>query len=251
MKPTFKAFTLIEVLVAMWIVTVAILGPLTVAINSSSTTRNAKDVVVSAYLAQESFDLLRFTRDTIFLKCITNDVASCTSIPLPAPSAPTEYENGPETAWRLFKEVLANGGGANSCIVSVANPDGCTYDIEGFLDNGRISPAIAPTIYAAGDTLCEYLNRDDRKQNYATSGPSYPTDGMYLCDDQGGTLSPTSFRRVVKVTSIPAIAPAPALGVTYDEIYNDDLRIEVEVSYSKSNSLTKKIKVVDFIRART
>ena len=246
MKQTLKAFTLIEVLVAMWIITIAILGPLTVAINSSNTTRDTKDAVISAYLAQESFDLLRFTRDTIFLKCI-NDSGSCPAQTLPAPS--TDFEQSHETAWRLFKNILSNGGGVNSCFSS-QNVNGCTYDTEGFLSNSRISPNISPIIYSSTDSLCQYLNRDNRKQNATTTTIDTPTDGMYLCDNQGGVLSPTSFKRVVKITSIPAILPSPALGTTYDEIYNDDLRIEVEVSYSKANLITKKVKAVDFIRAR-
>ena len=68
MKSTHKAFTLIEVLVSLWIITIAVLGPLAAAINSSSTSRNTKDVVISSYLAQESFELLRFSRDSL-LEC--------------------------------------------------------------------------------------------------------------------------------------------------------------------------------------
>jgi hypothetical protein len=53
---------------------------------------------------------------------------------------------------------------------------------------------------------------------------------------------------VVKITSMPTILPN-VVG-SYDELYNDDLRIDVTVYYSKSNLLTKRIHVVDFIRAR-
>lgn len=242
MKSHFKAFTIIEVLVGLWIITVAILGPLAVAINSSSSSRNSKDTIVSAYLAQESFELMRFLRDTMFLRCITAD-ASCVSTTIPPLGI--ENEQSSETAWRLFKNILSNGGGADSCFV-VENPDGCTYDQEGILSNARINPVLDPDIYSATAADCEYLYHDNRRQLGATTTSS--TDGMYLCDSQGGLLSATEFKRVVKVTSIPSIVPN--IPGSYDELYNDDLRIEVTVSYSKSNMLTKRVKAIDFIRAR-
>jgi hypothetical protein len=235
----FKAFTIVEVLVALWIITVAVLGPLSSAINSSATTRDSKSIVIAAYLAQESFELLRYYRDTLFLRCISND-PSCIAIPLPTPA--TDNEQGFETAWRQFKETLSNGGSTESCFVS-ENPTGCTYDVESFLSN----PLAGPVILNADNALCQNLNRDDRKQKGLIA--SSTTDGMYLCDDKGGDLKPTSFKRVIKVTSIPSVVPS--VPGSYDELYNDDLRIEVEVSYSRSNGIIKKTKSVDFIRART
>lgn len=237
-KLTFKAFTIIEVLVALWIITVAVLGPLTSALNSSANTRDSKNIVVAAYLAQESFELLRFERDTIFLRCISND-ATCTAVALPIPA--TDFEHGHEAAWRLFKDVLANGSSTDSCFVN-QNANGCTYDVEGFLN----SPTSNPVIYNSNIALCPFLYRDDREQKGTAS--SSPTDGMYLCNNHGLPFTSTTFKRVVKVTSIPTIQPN--IPGSYDEIYNDDLRIVVEVSYSKSNSLTKKVSSVDFMRAR-
>ncbi len=231
---SFKAFTLIEVLVSLWIITVAILGPLTVAMSSSSTSRDAKNSVVSAYLAQEAFELMRFSRDTIFLRCINND-PSCVPILLPVG---TDQEHNHETAWRMFKEVIANGSSTKSCF-TVQNADGCTYDMEGFL----AAPTSNPVIFSAADPDCQSLYVDDRHQNGLASSTS-ATDAMYLCDSHGGDLSRTSFKRVIKVTSIPSVNDP------YDSMYNDDLRVEVEVSYSKINLFTKKIKTVDFIRAR-
>jgi type II secretory pathway pseudopilin PulG len=187
---SLKAFTLIEVLVALWIITVAILGPLAAAINSSSTSRDTKDAVVSAYLAQESFELLRFVRDTMFLRCITGD-STCTSIALPAPA--TDNERSSESAWRLFKEILANGHGADSCFVA-ENSDGCTYDQEGFLDSARINPTLTPTIYSTTDPRCEYLNHNIQRQLGATT-TSF-TDGMYLCDNH------TTYRRARLNTNV-------------------------------------------------
>jgi type II secretory pathway pseudopilin PulG len=234
----YKAFTLIEVLVSLWIITVAIMGPLAVAITTSMYARDGKNMSVAAYLSQESVELLRFKRDTIFLSCI-NESSSCPAQLIP--NSATEYKQNHEAAWRLFKEMLSNGGGAASCF-EAENPDGCTYDVDGFLS----APTSTPTIYNTNNASCYYLNRDDRKQKGAI--PSSETDGMYLCSDGGGEFTSTPFKRTVKVTSIPSILPN--VSGSYDEMYNDDLRIEVTVSYSRSNFLTKKVKAVDFIRAR-
>jgi type II secretory pathway pseudopilin PulG len=235
----YKAFTLIEVLVSLWIVTVAVMGPLAVAITSSKSSKDSKDISIASYLAQESVELLRFQRDSIFLRCI-NDAASCPAQLIP--NSATEYEQNHETAWRLFKELLSNGGGSESCF-EVENSNGCTYDIETFLTD----PTSAPTIYNALNAACTYLYRDDRKQDGVIASSS-PTDGMYLCSDGAGDFKPTVFKRTVKITSVPSILPN--VSGSYDEMYNDDLRVEVIVSYSTTNFLTKKVKAVDFIRAR-
>jgi type II secretory pathway pseudopilin PulG len=235
---TQSGFTLIEAIVSTGLIITAIIGPLSVAVNSSSYARDTRNQVISSYLAQESVELLRFYRDTIFLRCV-NGTSSCTAQDLGSGN----YEQSYEAAWRLFKTGLSGGGGNASCFAA-SNPLGCTYDIYSFLQ----SPGSNPTLYLPSAAGCAYLARDDRKQNSATSSVTYPTDGMYLCAGNANGFTPTTFTRVVKITSLPVV---PATGAdTYDTNYNDDLRVEVVVKYNRSNGFSKQIKVVDFIRAR-
>lgn len=58
-----KAFTIIETLVAISILTVAIAGPLTIAQRSLQSALFARDQITALYLAQEGIDLARAYRD--------------------------------------------------------------------------------------------------------------------------------------------------------------------------------------------
>lgn len=58
-----KAFTVIETLVAISILTVAIAGPLTIAQRSLQSALFARDQITALYLAQEGLDLVRAYRD--------------------------------------------------------------------------------------------------------------------------------------------------------------------------------------------
>lgn len=58
-----KAFTVIETLVAISILTVAIAGPLTIAQRSLQSALFARDQITALYLAQEGLDLARAYRD--------------------------------------------------------------------------------------------------------------------------------------------------------------------------------------------
>lgn len=235
---THPAFTLIEAIVSTGLIITAIIGPLSVAVNSSNYARDTRNQIIASYLAQESIELLRFYRDTLFLRCV-NSTTSCAAQDLGGGN----YEQSYEAAWRLFKTGLSGGGGNASCFTA-SNSSGCAYDISSFLQ----APGSSPVLYFPGQSSCTYLARDDRKQNASTSPTTYTTDGMYLCSTNANGFTPTTFSRIVKITSIPVIPGG--LVNNYDTNYNDDLRIEVTVQYTQSNGYTKQIKVVDFIRAR-
>jgi Tfp pilus assembly protein PilV len=91
-----KGFTLVETIVATGIIMFALIGPLSVAINSSTYAKESRDQVTATYLAQEAVELLRFHRDTLFLQCV-NNVTSCPAIDMGS----GVYEQSNETAWRL------------------------------------------------------------------------------------------------------------------------------------------------------
>ncbi len=62
-----KGFTLIESLVAISILVLATLGPLSIASKGLSTSLFARDQVTSFYLAQEAIEYIRNSRDTFAL----------------------------------------------------------------------------------------------------------------------------------------------------------------------------------------
>lgn len=100
---TQKGFTLIETLVAISILLLSILGPMTFAAQGIQNTYYAKDQIVAFYLAQEGIELIRATRDNNALQ-----------------SGPS---NGPVGGWL---DNIVGGTGcdtANGCGVEAENPD--------------------------------------------------------------------------------------------------------------------------------
>lgn len=63
----FRAFTLIEAMIAVTIVTLAVAGPLVAARTAISATMVARDQLVASYLAQEGIEYVRAVRDDAFL----------------------------------------------------------------------------------------------------------------------------------------------------------------------------------------
>lgn len=214
-----KAFTLVETLVAILIITTVILGPLTVAMNASSYARQTKDVMTATYLAQEATELLHHLQDSIYLKCVGDNSNTNTACASTDPDLNGIYEMPSEVAWRVFKVYL---GGSASCFIT-DNPSGCSYDFIDMTSNENT----APTKYISTASSC--------------SGLSLTSNNIYVCAGTHGTVGvPTFFTRKVQVESIPTFSGN-------DANYNDDLRVTSTVTFRKSNGYTRSIKLVDFL----
>lgn len=219
-KKSVKGFTLVETLVSTMIITVVILGPMTVANNASTYARQTKDTMTAIYLAQEAIELLRHQQDSLYLRCLGQTNTSCTLLNSELPK---------EAAWRIFRERLGNNTQGASCF-SIDNASGCAYDFIDMTsnDNGDFNPPK----YSGISSSCK--------------GLSISGDHTYVCTGVHGTgvgYTPTLFSRFIFVTSIQTF---PETG----EIYNDDLRVTVIVSFRRANGYMKQIKVVDFLHAR-
>jgi type II secretory pathway pseudopilin PulG len=214
-----RAFTIVETLVATMIVSMIILGPLTVAMSASSYAKQTKDVMIATYLAQESAELLHHLQDSIYLKCV-GDNNSSNTVCQPIADGNGIYEIPRQTAWRVFKNYLSSG-------VSCFAVSGCTYDFI----NMTANEDLPPIKYFPSDTLCNSLS--------VTPSFSYVCSGAHGI---GGTV--TSFSRTVLVESIP----------TFSEIgqaYNDDLRVTTTVTFLRKNGIYRSVKLVDFLHARS
>lgn len=66
-----RGFTLVETLVAVFILTVAIVSPMSIASQALSSARYAKEQVTAFYLAQEGIELARNIRDNNVLSVVT------------------------------------------------------------------------------------------------------------------------------------------------------------------------------------
>lgn len=212
-----RGFTLVETLVSVFILTVIIIGPLTVASSASAYARLTKDTMIAAYLAQEAIELLRHHQDSIYIRCADQETSSC---------LPVNGERPNETAWRIFKERLGGNVQGASCLVS-DNPSGCAYD---FIDMTADEDSHPPK-YASTDPSCNTLSFD-------------PASYVYVCTGvHGAGFRQTNFSRKVQITSVPSFSGA-------DQEYNDDLRVTVTITFKRINGYTHQVKVVDFLHAR-
>lgn len=212
-----KGFTLVETLVSIFIVTIVIIGPLTVATNASSYAKLTKDTMTATYLAQEAIELIRHHQDSIYIRCADKNTSKC---------AANAGENPDEAAWRLFKERIAGNTQGASCFF-VDNASGCSYD---FIDM-TANEDIHPTKYTSTGSQCNTLSYD-------------ASMSMYVCTGvRGAGMQLTTFTRSVVVTSVPTFS-----GV--DAAYNDDLRVTVTVTFRRANGYSHQVKVVDFLHSR-
>jgi Tfp pilus assembly protein PilV len=210
-----RAFTLIETLVSTFIISMVILGPLTLASRASSYARVTKDTLIATYLAQESIELLRHQQDSVYIQCVQETGSAC---------VPTGTESIPDAAWRTFRDRFDSVSGV-SCFLS-ENPAGCSYDFIDMATNENTTPSK----YVSTDAYCSTLSIET-------------STNLYLCSGRAGASTATKFSRSVYMESIPTLSGA-------EQNYADDLRVTVTVSFRRSNGYLNQVQVIDFLHAR-
>lgn len=214
LKNSVRAFTLIETLVSIMIISFVILGPLSVAMKASAYARQTKDTIIATYLSQEALELLHHQQDSIFLRCL--DQASTTLCPM------LDGETPSMAAWRIFQSRLGTNAQGTSCYDTDSNSP-CSYDFINMTTNEDSSPSK----YPFSSNSCATL--------------SVSPQHLYLCTGVHGatgyTLTP--FTRSVSVKTLP----------TFDANYNNDLRVTVTVSFKRLTGYVRQIKIVDFFHA--
>jgi prepilin-type N-terminal cleavage/methylation domain-containing protein len=216
-----KGFTLVETLVSTMIISLVILGPLTVASNASVYARITKDTLTATYLAQEAIELLHHQQDSIYIRCAQEAGSFC---------VPTGTESYTDAAWRIFKDRFDSTSGV-SCF-SDENPSGCSYD---FIDM-TTNEAVTPTKYISTNSSCSSLSIQTATHLYVCSS----------VHSAGGGYTSTSFSRSVSITSVPTFGSGTA-----EQDYFDDLRVAATVSFRRPNGFIYQVKVVDFLHARS
>jgi Tfp pilus assembly protein PilV len=242
-QKSIQAFTLIETLIALTVITITIMGPLSVAITTSSYSKNTKDVITANYLAHEGVELVRLKRDSVYLEC-ENDTATCPPISFAA----ANMENLSQTAWRTFKERMRDSvnptyGLQLSCFTD-DNPDGCSFDVLGMVQTGSQTGQRLSSL----DTGCSSLFVDNRldQTTYNPSGVGV-TDRVYLCANTGLALgyADSGFRRVIKLTSV-----SPQYASSFQRTYEDDVRVESTVTYTRGLGVQSITRAIDYLHAR-
>lgn len=247
-----KAFTLIEALASLTIITMAILGPLSVAINSASYAKNTKDAITATYLAHEGIELVRFKRDSTYVEC-QNNATTCVLNLLTSGN----IESVPQGAWRIFKErfgvndgLVSSPLGLQPSCFSNQNTAGCSFDIDGIVSTGS---DVAERM--RGDTdECSSLYTDNRLNQptgtYVSTGFGV-TNHMYICKNKvlAYDYINSGYKRVVTLTSTYSNYAGAQLD-PYLRDYEDDVRVDSVVTYSRSMGLIRTVKAVDYLHAR-
>jgi len=142
-KTKRSGFTLIETLVAVFILTIALNGLFALIANSLFSARYARNEITANYLMQEAIDYIRNDRDT------------------------TVFQNMSPTSWSNFlghygyPSGLCFAGGLDS-------RDGCEIDLSNIDPaTGRavVSQCNTPRSSTFGETECRVLNYDDNASN--------------------------------------------------------------------------------------
>lgn len=211
-KQPVRAFTLIETLVSIMIISTVILGPLTVAMEASAYARETKDTIIATYLAQEALELLHHQQDSLFLRCLGETSTGCTIAAGETPS---------QAAWRSFQSRMRSNAQGSSCFAA-DDAAGCAYDFIDMTANEDLNP----NKYSSSSNSCYRLS----------VSPSH----LYVCTGtHGAGYQETQFSRSVSIATIP----------TFDSTLNNDLRITVTVSLKRATGYTRQIKLVDFFHA--
>lgn len=238
-RRNIRAFTLLETLSSIAIISAVILGPLTFAVNSSSYARQTKDMMTVTYLAEESLELLHHQYDSLYLSCLHGVIPCDSSQILPG-------ETIGETAWRLFKTRL---DAYPTCFSS----SGCTYDFID-LSTDIISP---PTKYSPTSSECSELSL--RYDTMMVDGDLINIlRRFYVCKlvtthiNSTNLFADPGYKRKIIIKSIPTFTESvvPVPDTANLGLYHDDLRVTVFMSFKRSNGMSRTIHVVDFLHAR-
>ncbi len=232
------AFTLVETLVSVAILTIAISGPLSVALFASAHAKDTKNKMIATWLAEEAIEIVRNKRDTFFIAC-TSGQSSCTfgSVITGLP------ENVGEASWKGFKlsNIRQKDTGSGLYLFDCYNA--CAYDAEGGpfnSDDGECDRLITNDFFQKGH------------QNAISGTHQIAKDGMYLCnvyanttDDVGGGDRDSDFTRFLSMQVL-----SPLSSVSYDKNYKETIRIRSYVNYKTPSGDTKTVMVEDFLNAR-
>jgi type II secretory pathway pseudopilin PulG len=238
-KLTFAGFTLVEAMIGLFILSIAIGGPMLIAGRAAQDIRQSRETFTATYLAQEVIEIIRFKRDSIFLECSDATSLNCAPITFSGQGGVPVTEFPQEAAWRIFKDHFGQTLGVSSLCFSA---EGCAFDSQSILS----SPIAKPIdLYAPTDTNCSSLFQD--KSNSLKVAPAISAlDYMYLCSSHKAPASvDTGIKRTVRMVSTSTFP-----GGSYDSLYGDEIRVDVTVVYPLKG-IVKTLTVTDYIKPRS
>lgn len=140
-----RGFTLIETLIAVFILTIALNGLFALIASSLFSARYARNEITANYLAQEIIDYIRNDRDTYAFQMMAD----------------------PNGGWANFLNHYRATVGSN-CFVGFDSLGGCEIDVTD-IDSGTglatVTSCVTPASSTFGSTNCKLLNYDESASN--------------------------------------------------------------------------------------
>ena len=169
-----RGFTLIETLVAITILLLSIVGPMSIAANSLFAAYYGRDQITAYYLSQEGIEYVRNTRDSSYLSDYSVGATLSTS-PL---------------AWLGWKDSV-NTGVLYNCFPSSMFTTPAKYSLPTTpppgVGNGCLIDITSSSIRACPNSGCSVLNYDS-------------STFIYNYDPPTGSVSPSKFTRTITIT---------------------------------------------------
>lgn len=222
-KRTQEGFTLVESLVSIALILIAVIGPLSLTINSINTIRQNRSRVIASYLAEEIVEDLRAYRDGFVLAC--RDI---------------QVDINPSTLVATPISCITSGGnniGISQAVISQIDPGSYTSETIGwglFIQSLEQLPLNTNTAFYLDRSSFSYLNLSDIAQKSPCEYLYLDSNNTYTCSSSNGPQ--TDFSRSVIINKLP----------------NNSIKVEVEVIYTKSlfGLNNKSVKVIDYIYER-
>lgn len=161
-----SAFSLVETLVAITILLIVIVGPMTIVSSAARSTSFASEQVTAFFLAQEGAELVEKVRNDLLLQFFVN-------------------ANPGNDPWADFTST-AGGGIFRTCYTTI-NPNGCAFHIS---PTGNLSTPISCSALSDCNVFIDTTTEDLRSRYIHSTSPS-------------SSLTPTQFTRQIILEQVP------------------------------------------------
>lgn len=171
-----SGFTLIEMLVAVLLLTMAVAGPLTISSKALTVALVAKDQTIAFYLAQDAVEYVRHVRDT-------NSLAGRTWL------AGLDGSANPDAPPQGAPDCVSADGSARCYFDSLANPVTSTFNIAS-------CAAVCPVLQ---------YNTTSKTYNYVSGNPTIFTRTVSITSPNAGAVNEAVLRVTVQWSDVAGI----------------------------------------------
>lgn len=209
-----SGFSMVESLVAIAVLLIAIVGPLTIAINSIQYSNVAKDKLQATYLAQEQLELIVARQHSIFIECYIgvptdNNGNTYNATRYNCTTTKDDTVNSNSSGAQVVSVDLAVKGQAFKDFYNELVYNGCTSDIC-YIDSSTFD---GYEFNSTQDIDYKYPDKDKECELYTHDSTHSVSDPLFMCNrDTALGWTKTKFTR--KLTAARVQNSVDASGLT-------------------------------------